>query len=100
MANPNVVVDLVRSVPSFDAARIGATGVPRTLTITFEGGQSGVLDLSTPPGAVWADVLDYLREARAPAYVEIDPITGLISNLLMPLVVTVGEITPIADGAA
>jgi hypothetical protein len=99
MANPNAVVDLVRSVPSFDAARTGAARLPQTLTITFEGGRSGVLDLSTPSGRVWADVLDYLRNARAPAYVEIDPISGLISNLLMPAVVTVGEITPIADGA-
>jgi hypothetical protein len=43
-------------------------------------------------GAVWADVLRSLREQDQPAYVEIAPDTGLITELLLPLRFTVGSI--------
>src|SRR5215468_3058031 len=97
MANPNVLVDLVSGVSSFETLRAPAAG-PSYRTIAFQGGRSGVLDMSNPRSVVWADVLDSLRRANAPVYVEIDPATNAITNLLVPLSVRVGNIMPIADG--
>jgi hypothetical protein len=57
-----------------------------------------MLDMSVPRSAVWAEVLESLREANQPAYVEIDPATHYIVQLLCPLTVRVGAITPADDG--
>ncbi|MGQ9871194.1 MAG: hypothetical protein ACUVQO_10405 [Leptodesmis sp.] len=39
--------------------------------MNFQGGRSGQLDLAIPRSVVWADVLDSLRQANEPVYVEL-----------------------------
>jgi hypothetical protein len=102
MANVNAVVDSVSSLSSSlaevqEARR--ARPAARTVTVNFGGGQSGLLDLTQPRSLVWAEVLHSMREASQPAYVEIDPATRFITQLLVPLVVRVGEIKQIPSGA-
>jgi hypothetical protein len=102
MANVNAVVDSVSSLSSSlaelqEARR--ARPAARTVTVNFGGGQSGLLDLSQPQSVAWAEVLHSMREANQPAYVEIDPATHLITQLLVPLLVRVGEIKQTPSGA-
>ena len=102
MANVNIVVDSVSSLSSSLAELQEARAArpdARRVTVNFAGGQSGLLDLSQPRSVVWAEVLHSMRESNQPAYVEIDPATHLITQLLVPLVVQVGEIKQTPSGA-
>jgi hypothetical protein len=47
---------------------------------------------------VWADVLESLRRSNLPTYVEIDPATNLITELLQPFAVRVGALSPAPAG--
>jgi hypothetical protein len=75
-----------------------AEEAPQYVDIAFEGGRKARLDMTTSRAAVWADILDSLRQAGEPAYVEIDPASGDITELLRPLRVRVGALTPDATG--
>jgi hypothetical protein len=99
MPNPNALIDFVGPVSSVVealAASPTAAG-PQYVSILFRSGRSGRLDLSKPHAAVWASVLDSLHQANALAYVEIDPSTSEITNLLVPLSVGVENITPVMN---
>lgn len=90
------ISDLRRAAPAHAAK---APGAPENyLEVQLDGGQSGLLDMSVHRGAVWADVLRSLQERNEPAYIEIDPETGLITELLLPVRFTVGRIEPSEDG--
>ena len=54
--------------------------------------------MTSAPARAWLSVLESLRRGGEPAYVEVDPSTGLITELLAPLSVTVGAITEEPDG--
>src|SRR5580704_17420116 len=98
MANPNALVDFVGPAPSsVETLAPGPTVGPRYVTVPFQTGRSGRLDLSKPHAAVWASVLESMRQSNAPAYVEIDPATNEITSLLVPLSVGVESITPLGD---
>jgi len=102
MPNANAVVDSVSSLSSSLAevreARRAKPALP-SITVKFKSGQSGVLDMSQPRSVVWAEVLHSMREANQPAYVEIDPETNLITELLCPIVVQVGKLRETDSGA-
>lgn len=96
----NALVDAVAglsSPPEALAARAGEPP-PEFVTVSFQGGRSGRLDASSPQFAVWAEVLDSQRQAHLPVYVEIDPESEIITELLCPLTVHVGEITAPGEG--
>ena len=102
MPNANALVDTVSSLSSSlaevrEARRAGPAST--SVTVRFAGGKFGVLDLSQPRSLVWAEVLHSMWEANQPAYVEIDPVTNLITELLCPLVVKVGDIRETNSGA-
>jgi Glutaminase len=98
MPNPNALVDFVGPAPlPLEALAPGPTAVPHYVTIPFQSGRSGRLDLSKPHASVWAGVLDSMRQSNLPAYVEIDPATSEITNLLVPLSVGVENITPVMN---
>lgn len=98
MPNSNAFVDFVGPGPSpLEAFVPGLTAGPQHVTIPFQRGRSGWLDLSKPHATVWASVLDSMRQFNAPAYVEIDPATNEITNLLVPLSVGVENITPVGN---
>lgn len=100
MPNPNAIVDGISKIsPSTEdlAARPLKPSL-KTITVNFQGGRSAFLDMSIPRSVVWADILDSWRKADRPVYVEINPETNVITQLLLPLVVTVESITPIITG--
>ena len=55
--------------------RPGTGPGPHHVTVPFQAGRSGILDLAKPHAVVWASVLDAMRQAGTLAYVEIDPAT-------------------------
>lgn len=97
MARANALVDRVSALSPPSAAPAAFAAAPRAqfVAVGFAGGQSGNLDMTSPRSAVWAEVLDSLREEDQPAYVEIDPATNVITELLCPLTVSVEALTPI-----
>ncbi len=105
MPSPYAVVDLVREVGPIDGLRelpdvtaIRASAAPLPAVVRLAGGQVGLLNRADPRYSVWANVLESLRDAGQPAYVEIDPATRYITELLVPLRVRVGGIVPNANG--
>jgi hypothetical protein len=101
MAGTNAVVDSVSSLSSSLTEVRTATSAKRSsplVTVTFQGGQSGLLDMNVPRSVVWAEVLHSMHEANQPAYVEIDPANNFITELLYPLAVQVGELKQTASG--
>jgi hypothetical protein len=53
--------------------------------------------MSKSHAVVWASVLDSMHQNKAPVYVEVDPATSEITNLLVPLSVGVGDIRPLVN---
>lgn len=82
--------------PEGRAARGDVTG--GFVTVTFGDGRTGRLDLIDYRSRVWARVLQSLYESGQPAYVEIAPDTGLITELLQPMRFTVGAIRNVDEG--
>lgn len=98
MANPNALVDGVGDLSAPARAARAAEPTPQFLTVKFQGGRTGLLDMTSHRGVVWADVLQSLRQAHQPAYVEIDPKTNRITELLCPVNMTVAAVKPADDG--
>jgi IS5 family transposase len=69
-----------------------------SLTVTFADGRQAVLNLTDYRSRVWAQVLQNLYHTGQPAYVEIDPDSSLITQLLQPLRFTVGDIRRVERG--
>jgi hypothetical protein len=100
MARSNAIVDEVQDLsPTIELRAAGAgQSAPPALAVTFAGGQRGLLDPNTHRSLVWADVLRSLHETSQPAYVEIDPETSYITEVLLPVRYRVVAIEPTAEG--
>lgn len=94
MARENAVVDVILELSP--TPRVAAAEIvrPRTehLTVRFSGGRVGVVDVSAARGRAWAEVLESLHATGQPAYVEIEPQSGLITELLQPVRYDVGRL--------
>jgi hypothetical protein len=66
--------------------------------VIFGGGRSGLLDLSLDRSRIWGEVLESLRASGQPVYVEIDPDSDVITELLLPIRFVVGAVEPADDG--
>jgi hypothetical protein len=99
VARPNALVDDVRELSRALETHEAPPDRParQYSTVTFAGGRQGLLDMTVRRSAVWADVLQSRRETGQPAYVEIDPDSGLITKLLLPNRYTVSRIEPSSD---
>jgi len=94
------VITDVREVTSRLAAadeRLGRVQVPHRRVI-FGGGRTGLLDLRLNRSRIWGEVLESLRDSGQPVYVEIDPDTDLITELLLPIRFLVGAVEPFDEG--
>jgi hypothetical protein len=101
MARPNAVVDRVMEIslpPTPPAAAGRAESRPEPARVTLGSGRSAQLDMRLSRSRVWAEVLQSLRESKQPAYLEIDSESDLITELLIPLRVTVAAIGPAKTG--
>ncbi len=100
MVRPNSLVDDVADVSEPTELRVAAAGRPgpRYIRVAFAGGRAGLLDMALDRSRIWADVLRSLRDSGQPAYVELDPETSVITELLLPIRYTVHKIRPVKDG--
>ena len=102
MAQDSALVDDVREIAAEPrrgkSRRTKAAG--DVIRVRFAKGVDARLDLASPRDRVWAEVLESLRDARQPAYVEIDPDTRYITSLLLPrsFIVTAIRELPRGDG--
>jgi len=97
----NAVIADVREVTGQVAVAADETlrGVPVPhRRVIFGGGRSGLLDLSSDRSRIWGEVLESARDSGQPVYVEIDPDSNLITELLLPIRFLVGSVEPV-DGA-
>jgi hypothetical protein len=95
----NAVIANVREVTSQLVAadeRLGRPPVPYRRVI-FGDGRSGLLDLSLYCSRIWGEVLESLRDSGQPVYVEIDPESDIINELLLPIRFLVGAVEPLDD---
>lgn len=101
MQRANAVIADVREVTSPVAIaadeRLGRVPVPHRRVI-FGDGRSGLLDLSLNRSRIWGEVLESLRDSGQPVYVEIDPESNIITELLLPIRFLVGAVEPLDDG--
>ena len=97
MASPNVTVDRVQSIarPAQPAGRAAGLNLA---AVQFQGGQVCQLDLADPRARAWAAVLESLRLANLPAFVETDPASNRITRVLCPRAVTVAAVAPAPAG--
>ena len=94
---------LIDSIRSFSPAKEywlakPVEELPKTVTVSFEAGLTGVLDMKNPRAVVWTKLLDLQQRYNKPVYVEIDPETQVITQLLVPEVSRVMSITEMEDG--
>ncbi len=99
MADTTYVVDTIATIDERIPKDLEARGAPlggkRAVAIRFTGGKVGVLDVSALPGSLWVSVLRNLHELKQPVYVEIDPATSLVTQVLQPKLQPVGTIEPV-----
>lgn len=97
MARPNAAVGAVVELSAIGAAGDATRSEAGSVAVRLDSGAEGRLDLTEPRSRAWYAVLDRLREAGLPAYIEIDPATSTITELLVPIEVTVTAVGP-AEG--
>jgi sugar phosphate isomerase/epimerase len=92
------LVDGVERVSHPGGADVARERAPaQYLTVAFGSGRAGLLDMTTHQSRVWAEVLESFRETGRLAYVEIDPNTSVITQVLQPIPYRVGRIARLAD---
>ncbi len=81
-----VLIDAVHSIVPTREEWKGkpAEELPKQVTVRFEAGRTGILDMDNPHAVFWASLLDLQRRNTRPVYVEIDPETGVLTQLLLP----------------
>ena len=100
MTRANAEVDHVRGMSRTVEPAPPGRPPGQLLELTLENGRTGRLDLSQHRSAVWADVLESRLRAGLPVYIETDPESGLVTELLLPMRYRVGAIEPVEDGLA
>ncbi len=86
MPNPNGLLDRVSGLSGDRETRaaLASQVSPQVVTVNFQGGRSGHLDVTAPLARHWADTLDRLRQEDRAAYVEIDPLTNAVTEVFIP----------------
>ena len=90
MLKPNSVVSsIVRFDPPLDRPPAEMVRTEGGLGVELEGGRVARLDPENPRSTGYAQVLEGLFKLRSPVYLELDPKTSAITNLLIPEVTRV-----------
>jgi hypothetical protein len=95
MANPDAIVSQVSRI---DPPLGTHAAAPAGRTVHFSDGRTARLDPDNPHSIGYCEILDSMRQAGLPVYVQLDPETGSVKRLLVPLVVTVRNIIPTESG--
>jgi hypothetical protein len=68
--------------------------LPARVAVTFDSGQTGILDMKDPRAAHWARMIDDLQRTNQPVYVEIDEETTVITNVRVPRTFRIERLEP------
>lgn len=92
-------MDGVRGISSPTAAAAALPGKPsfEVIEVNFKGGGSGNLESKDHRSFVWEEVLDNIHHSNQAVYVEIDPQTNVITEVLVPMSVKVGIVTTLEN---
>jgi hypothetical protein len=71
---------------------------PQTRKVEFQGGRFGLLDTTSPRSKIWAEIIESRQKRNMPVYVEIDPETNHINELLLPKEDEVSSLTQTSTG--
>ena len=99
MSNKHFIVDKVKSLdlPNRHLAAAQGVGVPGHVVVHLSDG-AALLDLADPQAVVWEAVLDDVRQANEPVFLEMDATTNVIKQVLLPQSVVVTDIAPAPVG--
>ena len=75
-----------------------AVDIPARVSVRFATGQTGLIDMKSPRGPLWARMIDEQHKAGLPVYAEIDPESGVITNLRIPRLLKVEAIDTLEHG--
>ena len=95
MTNPDIIVGQINRI---DPPLESRTVLPAGRAVHFIDGRIAHLDPGNPHSIGFGEILDGMRQAGIPVYVELDRKTGAIKQLRIPLVVTVSAITRTESG--
>ncbi len=100
MSNKHVIVDKVKSLdlPNRPLSVAQGVGISGHVVVHLSGG-AALLDLADPQAVVWEAVLDDVRQSNEPVFLETDPNTNVIKQVLLPQSVVVSDIAPAPVGA-
>jgi hypothetical protein len=100
MSNSHLIVGLVSHIdlPPLMAASHRLSFDLTPLDVVFANGERTSLDPNHPLSVGYAEILDDLRRAKIPGYVELDANTRSISRLLIPIQVKVAALVHIDSG--
>jgi hypothetical protein len=99
MPNKHVIVDRVKSLDPLNGPLAAGRGAaaPGHVVVHLSG-SAALLDLADPQAVVWEAVLDDLRNANEPVFLETDPNTNVIKQMLLPRSVAVVGVAPAPVG--
>jgi hypothetical protein len=88
MPKSGVIVDAVQGISPAGEER----PAPPRITVKLHGGETVHLDLSTPRAKTWAGILGTMQRAKQAVYLETDPKTNIVTELLIPRAVKVATL--------
>lgn len=96
MPKPNALIEGILNLSSkLEEIDAKVSGLKTdSIKISFEKGKVGYLDLKNPRGSHWGRILDRLLKEKRTVYVEIDPDTSIITQLLVPQPAMVHSLEP------
>jgi hypothetical protein len=87
MPNPDAIVArTIRFDPPLDRTPAEQLAADGGLTVELDGERRVPLDPRDPRSVGFVEILDGLRELRRPVYLDVDPVSGAITRLVIPLV--------------
>jgi hypothetical protein len=66
---------------------------PKKVKVSFNNGQTGLLDMESPRAVHWAEMIDARSRENQPVYIEVDEDSNVITKLLIPSTFKVERIT-------
>lgn len=98
MSRPNAHVGGVVEVQGDRGPASQAESGPTYATLRLDTGDTARIPMGDPRATAWVSVLSDLRSAEVPVYVEIDPESRVLTEVLVPLRVTVVGLEASDDG--
>lgn len=88
MPKSGIIVDAVQSISPAGEER----PAPTRIAVKLHGGETVHLDMSTPQAKTWAGILGTTQRAKQAVYLETDPRTNVVTELLIPRAVKVATL--------